>query len=63
MGDKLTLQERHLLLCVFKQKRLHPEQQGKYDALDDSAMKGMFERLFFVTYKCLATLGVGGRAY
>ena len=56
MGDKLTLQERHLLLWVFKQKWLHPEQKGKYDALDESAVKGMFERLFFGTYKCLARL-------
>ena len=53
MEDKLTLRERHLLLWVFKQKRLHPEQKGKYDALDESAVKGMFERLFFGTYKCL----------
>ena len=56
MGDKLTLRERHLLLWVFKQKRLHPEQKGKYDALDESAVKGMFERLFFGTYKCLARM-------
>ena len=56
MEGKLTLRERHLLLWVFKQKRLHPEQKGKYDALDESAVKGMFERLFFGTYKCLARL-------
>ena len=53
MEGKLTLRERHLLLWVFKQKRLHHEQKGKYDALDESAVKGMFERLFFGTYKCL----------
>ena len=56
MGDKLTLRERHLLLWVFKQKRLHPTEMGKYDALDESAVKGMFERLFFGTYKCLDRL-------
>ena len=53
MEGKLTLRERHLLLWVFKQKRLHPTETGKYDALDESAVKGMFERLFFGTYKCL----------
>ena len=53
MEDKLTLRERHLLLWVFKQKRLHHMEKGKYDALDESAVKGMFERLFFGTYKCL----------
>ena len=53
MEGKLTLRERHLLLWVFKQKRLHHKQKGKYDALDESAVKGMFERLFFGTYKCL----------
>jgi hypothetical protein len=56
MGDKLTLRERHLLLWVCKQKRLHHEQKGKYDALDESAVKGMFERLFFGTYKCMAMI-------
>ena len=56
MESKLTLRERHLLLWVCKQKRLHPEQKGKYDALDESAVKGMFERLFFGTYKCLARM-------
>ena len=56
MEGKLTLRERHLLLWVFKQKRLHPERKGKYDALDESAVKGMFERLFFGTYKCLARM-------
>ena len=56
MGDKLTLRERHLLLWVFKQKRLHHKQKRKYDALDESAVKGMFERLFFGTYKCLARM-------
>ena len=56
MESKLTLRERHLLLWVFKQKRLHPQQKGKYDALDESAVKGMFERLFFGTYKCLARM-------
>jgi WD40 repeat protein len=29
---------------------------GKYDALDESAVKGMFERHFFGTYKCLAKM-------
>ena len=56
MEDKLTLRERHLLLWVFKQKRLHHTEKGKYDALDESAVKGMFERLFFGTYKCLARM-------
>ena len=56
MEDKLTLRERHLLLWVFKQKRLRHKQKGKYDALDESAVKGMFERLFFGTYKCLDRL-------
>ena len=56
MEDKLTLRERHLLLWVFKQKRLHPTEKGKYDALDEGAVKGMFERLFFGTYKCLARM-------
>ena len=55
MEGKLTLRERHLVLWVFKQKRLQHD-EGKYDALDESAVKGMFERLFFGTYKCLATL-------
>ena len=55
MGDKLTLRERHLLLWVFKKKRLQHD-EGKYDALDESAVKGMFERLFFGTYKCLAMM-------
>ena len=55
MEGKLTLRERHLLLWVFKQKRLQHD-DGKYDALDESAVKGMFERLFFGTYKCLAAL-------
>ena len=55
MEDKLTPQERYLVLWIFKQKRLQNE-DGKYDALNESAMKSMFERLFFGTYKCLATL-------
>jgi WD40 repeat protein len=48
---KLTLQERFLLLWVFKQKRLQHE-EGKYDALDEKVLKGIFERLFFGTYMC-----------
>ena len=44
------------MLWVCKQKRLHPEKEGKYDALDETVLKGMFERLFFGTYRCLAKL-------
>ena len=56
MAGMLTLKERLLVLWVCKQKQLHPEKVGKYDALDETALKGMFERLFFGTYKCLARL-------
>ena len=56
MEGKLTLRERHLLLWVCKQKQLHHKQKGKYDALDEGAVKGMFERLFFGTCKCLDRL-------
>ena len=57
MAGRLTLKERLLVLWVCKQKQLHPENKGRYDALDETALKGMFERLFFGTYKCLAKLG------
>ena len=56
MAGMLTLKERLLVLWVCKQKQLQPETEGKYDALDKTALKGMFERLFFGTYKCLAKL-------
>ena len=56
MAGRLTPKERILVLWVCKQKRLYPEKEGKYDALDETALKGMFERLFFGTYKCLAKL-------
>ena len=56
MTAKLTSQERFLVLWVCKQKRLHHVEEGKYNALDEIALKGMFELLFFGTYKCLATL-------
>ena len=56
MAGMLTLKERLLVLWVCKQKQLHPERKGKYDALDETALKGMFERLFFGTYRCLAKL-------
>ena len=52
----LTSKERLLVLWVCKQKQLQPDYKGKYDALDETALKGMFERLFFGTYKCLAKL-------
>ena len=52
----LTLKERLLVLWVCKQKQLHPGNNGKYGALDETALKGMFERLFFGTYRCLAKL-------
>ena len=52
----LTLKERLLVLWVCKQKQLHPEREGKYNALDETALKGMFESLFFGTYRCLARL-------
>ena len=50
------MKERLLVMWVCKQKQLHPEKEGKYDALDETVLKGMFERLFFGTYKCLAKL-------
>ena len=56
MAGMLTLKERLLVLWVCKQKQLQPEKEGTYDALDKTALKGMFERLFFGTYKCLAKL-------
>ena len=56
MAGMLTLKERLLVLWVCKQKQLQPEKEGKYDALDKTALKGMFERLFFGTYRCLAKL-------
>ena len=56
MAGMLTLKERLLVLWVCKQKQLQPETEGKYDALDKTALKGMFERLFFGTYRCLAKL-------
>ena len=56
MAGMLTLKERLLVLWVCKQKQLQPDNNGKYDALDKTALKGMFERLFFGTYKCLAKL-------
>ena len=56
MAGMLTLKERLLVLWVCKQKQLHSKKEGKYDALDKTALKGMFERLFFGTYKCLAKL-------
>ena len=56
MAGMLTLKERLLVLWVCKQKQLQPGNNGKYDALDETALKGMFERLFFGTYKCLAKL-------
>ena len=56
MAGMLTLKERLLVLWVCKQKQLHPDNKGKYDALDETALKGMFERLFFGTYRCLAKL-------
>ena len=46
----------NVYMWVCKQKRLHSEKEGKYDALDETVLKGMFERLFFGTYKCLAKL-------
>ena len=52
----LTLKERLMVLWVCKQKQLQPENKGKYNALDETALKGMFERLFFGTYRCLATM-------
>ena len=45
-----------MVLWVCKQKQLQPGNEGKYDALDKTALKGMFERLFFGTYRCLATM-------
>ena len=56
MAGMLTLKERLLVLWVCKQKQLQPETEGKYDALDKTALKGMFERLFFGTYRRLAKL-------
>ena len=56
MAGMLTLKERLMVLWVCKQKQLHPGNNGKYGALDETALKGMFERLFFGTYKCLAKL-------
>ena len=56
MAGMLNLKERLLVLWVCKQKQLHPGNNGKYGALDETALKGMFERLFFGTYKCLAKL-------
>ena len=55
-GGQADFEGRLLVLWVCKQKQLHPEKEGKYDALDETALKGMFERLFFGTYKCLAKL-------
>ena len=56
MAGMLTFKERLLVLWVCKQKQLHPERKGKYDALDETCLKGMFERLFFGTYRCLVKL-------
>ena len=56
MAGMLTLKERLMVLWVCKQKQLQPENKGKYDALDETALKGMFERLFFGTYNCLAKM-------
>lgn len=58
MEEKLTLRERHLLLWVFKQKRLSAEGGSKYAAFDESALKSLFAPIFFGTYKCLANLKV-----
>jgi WD40 repeat protein len=52
---KLTLRERLLVLWVIKQKLLQ-QKEGKCSAIDTSAMKGMFEGLFFGTYRSLAIL-------
>ena len=39
MADMLTLKERLLVLWVCKQKKLQPGNKGKYDALDETAVK------------------------
>ena len=52
---KLTLRERLLVLWVIKQKLIQ-QKEGKCSAIDTSAMKGMFEDLFFGTNRSLATL-------